>query len=677
MSFKFQLDFVNAQEVPCSVKFYVDDTIWSDNPITIYGGEKPFVIQEFNSDKDFFKPIRPQQATIEILASASGVNINDFLVEDDDKAMKVIFTYGNYGAYWYGIVSQDDISENWIAQNHIITIRADDGFGSLKDVGLQDFDGNALSGRYTPYSLLQYAMQNTAQTTTFWNVISNLYYVGMNDGVRQTGLDQCKVDAHTFESDPGVFEDSYTVIEKINDAFNQTVFQYRGQWWILRLTELFIPQAGTLAGFKDNTPLGQRANTLTRFMLNVGVEQLVKPIAPEMIRSLNKPSKDTIVKFEYEPLEEAVCNQSFQSGEFTGETTVNNVINFIYSVDNWVHRRDLPGPTVFPSTKEFKRYVLLGVGIEDEYVKVEVESDSEDSYIQSCETRVSANYLMKINFLQKWADLQAGQVGAADRVAQILLVSDANITYAYTNTNAWEEFILPAPIFNPSKYYITKTVVAKEDEEFQKVEKEMLIPYSGTLIVRLCVRKTTGLYYKLFKDLNIEFIPPIDILRFRTVNGNYIKWTIQKNLNKISESQIFLDNGYDGYKGTIYLSDGITKTANVWYNKNLPAYTFDFKEQNSRSRLFLNRRYRNYIEANFFGLEWEISGTKYPIGIINTVRFVDDDPDKTYAIVNLRQIDFMNCTWTADLLEIWDEDIDTNLLPNAYDVRKIDVFFNR
>jgi len=675
MSFKFQLDFINAQEVPCNVKFYVDDTIYSDHPIIIYGGARPFVLQEFNVDKDLFKPIRPQQATIEILASASGVNINDFFVEDDDKAMKVIFTYGYYGAYWYGIVSQDDISENWIGQNHIITIRADDGFGSLKNVKLQDDDGNALVGRYTLYSLLKYAMQNTAQVTEFWNVISNLYYIGMNDGNKQTGLDQCKVDVQTFQSDPGVFEDSYTVIEKINSAFNQTIFQYKGQWWILRLTELFIPQAGTLSGFKDNTPsFGSRGNILDRFMLNVGVEQLVKPIMPEMIRSLNKPSKDTIVKFEYEPEEEAVCNQSFQSGDFTSEITVNNVINFIYNVDSWVHKKDLPGPTVFLSTKEFKRYVLLGVGIEDEYVKVEVEDNDQDSYIQSCETKVTANYLMKINFLQKWADINAGQIGSVDRVAQILLVSTANITYAYTNLNTWEEFILPAPIQNPSKYYITKTIVDKEDVEFQKVEKEITIPYSGTLIIRLCVRKSTGSYYKLFKDLNINFIPPIDILRFRTVSGSYIKWTIQKNLNKISESQIYLDNGYDGYKGTIYLSDGITKTASVWYNKNLPAYLFDFKEQNSRSRLFINRRYRNYIEANFFGLEWQKDD---PIGIINTVRFVDDDPDKTYAIVNMREIDFMNCTWSADLLEIWDEDIDTNILPDAYDIRKIDVFFNR
>jgi hypothetical protein len=436
------------------------------------------------------------------------------------------------------------------------------------------------------------------------------------------------------------------------------------------LTELFIPQSGTLAGFRENTPLGSRANTLGRFMLNVGVQELVKPIMPEMIKSLSKPSRDTTVSFEYEPAEETVCNQSFQKGDFSSEVAVGSTIQFIYNVDNWVHRQDQLGPTIFPSTKEFKRYVILGQAIEDEYVKIEVEDSTTNSYIQSCETRVSANYLLKINFLQKWLDLESGVVGNQEKILTLQLETSGGTIYGLNNSNVWEAY---SP--NSTFIHITRTVTNKDDEEFKKVEKEVTIPFAGILRIRLIVDNAVGVGYKMIKDFNVETIPPIDILRFRQVVGSYIKWTIQKNLNKASETQIYLDNGYDGYKGTIYLSDGVTKTANVWYNKSLPAYQFDFKEQNSRSRLFLNRRYRNYLEANFFGLEWEINGTKYPIGIINTVKFVDDDPDKTYAIVNLREIDFMNCTWSADLLEIWDEDIDDNILPNAYDVRKIDVYY--
>lgn len=662
MSVKFQMTFKNVQDTECTLKFYVDDTIYSDEPVTIYGGARPFVLQEFNSDRDFFKPIRPQQATIEILASASGVTIDDFLVEDDDKAMKVIFSYGSYNEYWYGIVSQEDIFENWIAQNHIITIRADDGFGSLKNVQLQDFNGDALVGKHTPYNLLQYAMQNTAQTTTFWNVISNVFYAGMDTSVRQTGLDQCKIDVNTFEKELSVYDDAYTVIDKINYAFNQTIFQYRGQWWILRLTELFIPQSGTLAGFQANKPnLGQRANTLSRFMMNIGINELVKPIMPEMIRSFNKPSKDITVKFDYDPVQSLVCNQSFQKGAYYANQTVGSTIQFIYDVDDWAHRLDLPGPTVFPSSKEFKRYVIVGQGIEDEYVKIEVENALQNSYIQSCDTRVSANYQLKLSYLQKWADLESGVVGNSEGVLEILLETDGGPTYALSNNLIWTDITgLVIPV-------ILRTVTNKDDVDFQKKEIESIIPYNGNLIIRLLIDNAIGKYYKLIKDLQIEIIPPIDISRLKQVGGSYIKWTIPANLNKTSEFQIYLDNGYDGYKGTLYLSDGATKTANVWSNRNLPAYTADFKQINSYSQLFFNRRYRWILEGNFFGLEWESGGNKRPLGMINTIKFVDDYPDKTFAILNLKEIDFMNCTWSADLVEIWDEDIDTNIAPKAGD----------
>ena len=47
-----------------------------------------------------------------------------------------------------------------------------------------------------------------------------------------------------------------------------------------------------------------------------------------------------------------------------------------------------------------------------------------------------------------------------------------------------------------------------------------------------------------------------------------------------------------------------------------------------------------------------------PIGLINTVQFVDDDSNKTYFIANMKEIDFVNSTWSATLIEIYDEDRD-------------------
>jgi hypothetical protein len=43
---------------------------------------------------------------------------------------------------------------------------------------------------------------------------------------------------------------------------------------------------------------------------------------------------------------------------------------------------------------------------------------------------------------------------------------------------------------------------------------------------------------------------------------------------------------------------------------------------------------------------------------MNTIRFTDDDPNKVYAILNLREIDFAASRWSATLLEVYDSDKD-------------------
>jgi hypothetical protein len=56
---------------------------------------------------------------------------------------------------------------------------------------------------------------------------------------------------------------------------------------------------------------------------------------------------------------------------------------------------------------------------------------------------------------------------------------------------------------------------------------------------------------------------------------------------------------------------------------------------------------------------WDDNSTLMPVGLINTIRFLDDDPNKVYWIANLREIDYANGTWSATLEEVYDEIRDT------------------
>jgi hypothetical protein len=671
MAVKFIMEFTNAQDLFCKLQFIVDDDIYSGEPIKIYGSQRPFVLNEFNNDLDIFKPIRPQQATIEILASASGINIGDFLVEDNDKAMKVVFSYGSYSPYWYGIVSQEDMSEVWIAQNHIITLRADDGFGSLKTLPLQDFDGNILVGKYTPLEYINYCVNNTAQSFTFAYVISNLFYTGMNTGSKQTGLDQCKIDALTFMPQPDTYENSYSVLEKINTAFNQTIFQYQGQWWVVRMAEFFIPQSGVLYGYQSNKPtIGQRGNILNRYMIEVGLDSIVKPIMPEMLKTLLKPSKVTTVKYSFTPVVQVLQNQSFLEGEFIGELFVDDIYYYTWRVANWDHVIDAGSGSYPASTKEFFRELVYDNGFQDDYVEVEVENGATSSIIRAQPIRVEANDVINLSFKQLWADLEPGaNPGETEACMFFKLETDGGTYYAMDRNGVWDP-----TLFNAS-FTVQRVITNKDDIEYQEVTLTTNpVPASGYLTFGIYLQNTIGKFWKRIKDLNFEITLPINQQRSSVVKGDYHSYTIAKNLNKESENEIYIDDGYDNHKGTIYLSDGETRTSTLWNPRNYTSGPFPFKRHHALARWFYNRRYRAKIEANFFGLEWEKDGTRYPIGMMNTIKFAED-ADKTFAIVNMREIDFMNGTWSADLVEIWDEDIDDSILPGVTDTHKWDIYF--
>ena len=149
---KYRIDFKTLDGHDARVQFLYEG--YSGAITNLTGGSRPFVLREFNTDEDLFKPVRPQLAEIEILASASGVTIDSFLA-DQDTDILVIFSYINVNqAYWYGYLLQDDFQETWQNTNHFIIVTASEGFGYLKNIQLNN-SGNEISGTATPLTFLE------------------------------------------------------------------------------------------------------------------------------------------------------------------------------------------------------------------------------------------------------------------------------------------------------------------------------------------------------------------------------------------------------------------------------------------------------------------------------------------------------------------------------------------
>jgi len=78
---KYRINFKTLQGQDARVEFYFEG--FTGATTELRGGIKPFVLKEFNTNDDLFKPIRPQMAEIEIIGSASGVSIDNFLIVDE------------------------------------------------------------------------------------------------------------------------------------------------------------------------------------------------------------------------------------------------------------------------------------------------------------------------------------------------------------------------------------------------------------------------------------------------------------------------------------------------------------------------------------------------------------------------------------------------------------------
>jgi len=642
---KYRIDFKTLDGHDARVQFLYEG--YTGSVINLVGGTRPFVLREFNTDEDLFKPIRPQLAEIEILASASGVSIDDFLATQDTD-IYVIFSYINVNiAYWYGFLLQDDFKETWQDTNHFITITASEGFGYLKNIQLSN-NGTELQGTYTPLDIIVYCMQNTSQTFSIYSIINNLYNTVMSDAINTSPLNQCKINVKTFQIQDQFYDDSYTVLEKINRAFNQTVFMYKGNWVIMRIEDLFIPFNENLRGYKST--IGVLSQINTRYDIEVGVNSEVKPISPEMIRFIRRRTKKDTIQFDYNQFNEIVCNQSFSRGSIVTNTSSLKT----YNVDQWNYYAGtiINSPTT-PTSGNLLRNETYDINgnLEDNYVSIP-QGASEYRYMKSCAIPVLTGEKFTMSIDHRYKLDPAG--GAYNDVwGAILLVGDNN-NYTVDERGEWYQSNASFTLnFKQFSNYYDGTDVPKSTDWMTNTIDTDIIPDSGNLYIILWMTNAfpTNGQEKWLKNLRFDLFTRFAGMNNRGITGVQSIFTKSDDLKNNYQETIYLDDGVSRvYKGSIFETDGLTLTNPDWYRYRYNTESFSFRKQNAVAHWEHNRYNRNKIDANFYGLAFN---TNQPIGLINTIKFVDDDPNKVYAILNLKEIDFASGTWSATLEEIY------------------------
>ena len=647
---KYRIEFKSRQGESCVIRFDFSD--FTGASTTLIGADRPFVLSEFNMDEDIFKPVRPQQAEIQILTNSSGVSIDSFLRNADNDII-VYFDFGGFLNYWIGYLTQDDFQEIWQDSNHIIVLTATDGIGKLNEVPFTDFSGNEVVGNDTPFNFIKYAMAKTPLLFSRYFAFNNLFNTSMTGGNNKMPLDQCKIEAKTFQQQADKYDDSLTVLNKINTAFNQTIFMYNSTWVMLRLEELYIPFTTNLKGFVENI-FGVRSIIDKRYDIEVGVNSEVKPITPEMLKFIVRRTKKDTVTFNYDEFNEVLCNETFSRGASTSITPGLKQ----YQLDSWTRQYGSIGS---PTT------LTTGYGRNEEYDSNGQLSDnyaysdaySSISYLRSCNINLLLNEKIDLKFNHKY---KIGFTSIATLDVAIVMLYGTTNNYTLNDDGAWymSNATWTTNLKTLSLYYNGSSGVNSTDYQLLDIVSNPL-PENG--YINILLLSPDGTLFpgdrKQFNSLGFNVINQYNGYNDASITGIQSIFTKTVEVRNEFEDEIFIDDGFSRiYKGTILQNNGITPTNQIWYRERYNTESWGFRHQNAIAHWEHNRFNRNKIDVNFYGLTTN-SGLD-PIGIINTIKFVDDDPKKVYGILNLKEIDFSNSVWSATLIELFDEDKDAD-----------------
>jgi len=644
------MDFKSIDDKNYSAWFRIEGE--SLPTIDLSPGPRPVVFREYNTEEDIFKPIRTFLVEIQIQTNVNGVSLDTF-IKNNDTDIEVYITVGG-NIIWRGYVLQDDIEEVWDDGNHYLLVRAAEGFGLLKTIPFEVSGAEAI-GKYTPLQYIENAISTlyAGGVTADYYVLNNLFHDSMVDTAGRHPLNQCFIDAKTFQQEGTVYDDSYTVIEKINSAFGQSIFFYDGQMWLFRPEELYTSYNNNLR--LANVTSVNQFEILKRFDVEVGVGREMQPIMPEMLRSINRATKFDEVDFYYSVFDEVLINETFQRGTLTSTGTTFKE----FSVDSWTYGFGNISNTTTPSSgavraREDYAVSLTGQLI-DRYIYFPIQSlgvGDNFHWIKSQSINVKQGNIIDIQFDFRFQS--SHQVGNA--AAWVVILSGA--TYYSLNENGEWRSSGTLGGSTPILVDLTSTTGVISTEWNNLQVNSLPILADGVMTVYLSAT-TSGVsannaYFKNF-DFKIlsAFESETDLRRIKGENSLYTK---SLTINNSYKQEIFLDDHFSpSFKGAIFESDQITLTDSDWYRYRFLGEAYGFRRQNATAQWEHNRFNRNKIDVNLYGLWWDDAGNSRFIGFQNTYRFMDDDVNKLYYPANISEIDLVNNTWQGTLVEVWDQ----------------------
>jgi hypothetical protein len=455
---------------------------------------------------------------------------------------------------------------------------------------------------------------------------------------------QCMVDMRTFTSNYNTFEDAYSVLTKILESRNSILFQHMGEWYIIRISELF--RFDTINGSHYTIDGRIIAINNASWSADLNKDGDIIPVGQFMIKSFINPVLSNRVEYNYQNFDEAFCNQLFHRGAITLDTdTIKE-----YDIDCWAY---LWGPILTPTTETanfgHREEIYPDTGaIIDDYAWMN-NDPSHISYMKSELTQVSKDDKVTISYQHReLTDFTGSGTGALGRV--VLFGIDGS-HYTLDIDGSW---ILSDASFTTNLKFIGLSNLTNDQlKHWNTFEVTTdFIPVDGSIAIMFFKSNFSGATTAetQIKDLRVTFINYIAGKRSINVVGDYHILTVPANLKDTAEYEVYLsDSPKYLLKGALFMSDGLTLTK-LWYEMSDPDIQYPIKRFNAIDHYRMS--HRNMLKADGSFYKW-IKGE--PINSVQKITVNNGDANKRFLPAFIRDLDTAGSRFISLLIEVFDD----------------------
>ncbi len=480
-----------------------------------------------------------------------------------------------------------------------------------------------------------YACINQTNLELLTNIYFNLYEY-RQDNTRST-LEQTLIDSQTFISGDS-YQDCYTVLTRIMETFNLTLFQANGQWNIIHWYEAKY-YSNAIPGFIYDEQFKYLSNTVFNNIFAIGpTPQLTRPKAG-LTQGALRGYKFTKKKFDFKQPKYLLQNYDL----LTLGSLIRQYVSGIYTYYEYVAaywELDLNTPT----TERFIRVIKeTSSNTEvDRCLVVKGVSFNDPTAVQGTPFEISEGDKVKFSFSFQTAD---SQPGPGTVIFAVRLTDGVSNKYvddpAPTGTGQWVD--------NPAYSY--QYLTGDNTNTIQSVEIESAqAPFSGMLYVYLAQADQDGTVTETwYRDIRMEYQPYItDSVK---VIGQTHKQERLTGPKLFDENDIYIDDSpRNGIAGTLFLNTktGLIQDRTTYWRYPPDANGWRLGELTTLETLTWRQTTRTKYEGGFIG--------NYQGGIsasLLTLAVTDFFPTETNTF-GLFTIDYKRNQFSGTLWELYD-----------------------